>query len=301
MQRAIRTLILAAGACGGSSTPAPPTPSGPPASLEATPAAPDDPVVATVNGRPIYGSCVTAQAARGATTQVALDECIGFELLAQEAEARGLATDREVVLATRTALVSQLVAREYEDAYTEPADFGTYWDRSVERNMRLVDHPEYRASAYARIPLPKDATPEQDAAARTIAEELAAKLAPERGLLGLHLEELSEQIVAGRAEVEYAAVPPYTRSGLVPAYGDALFALPEPGRTSKAVRTPWGWDVILLTDVIPAETPTPEKIVERMMPEIKRSYFTTWATQIGQSLGVSVKVFDENVQLLEEL
>src|SRR5688500_1194279 len=118
----MRWLLVFAIACGGSKSPSAPAPSGPPASFIAAPAR-DDVQVATVNGRPVWGSCVTGQGARGATRDEALAQCIDFELLAQAAEARGLAVDPDVVLATRTALVSQLVAREYEDKYDGPEDF----------------------------------------------------------------------------------------------------------------------------------------------------------------------------------
>ena len=87
----MRWLVVFAVACSGSKAPPPPTPSGPAASLTAT-AAHDDVQVATVNGRPVRGSCVTEQAARGATRDDALKQCIDFELMAQVAEARPEAT-----------------------------------------------------------------------------------------------------------------------------------------------------------------------------------------------------------------
>src|SRR5439155_20343050 len=94
-------------ACGSSKAPPPPTPTGPPAAWLPT-TAPDDVQVATVNGKPVWGSCVTAQAAHATSKQDALKQCIDFELLAQEANAHGIATDPDVALATRTALVSQV-------------------------------------------------------------------------------------------------------------------------------------------------------------------------------------------------
>src|SRR5688500_8823834 len=131
----MRAWLVFAIACGSSKAPSP-VPSGPPASTLAPPAK-NDVQIATVNGKPVWGSCVTAQARRagpGATREQAVQQCIDFELLAQAADARALATDPEVVLATRTALVSQLVAFEYEDKYQRPEEFGTFWTRALERN-----------------------------------------------------------------------------------------------------------------------------------------------------------------------
>src|SRR5687768_16245068 len=99
-----RLLVTLLAACGGSTAP-PPAPSGPPAAFQPTPA-PDDMQVATVNGKPVWGSCVAAQASRGVSKQMALQQCIDFELLAQAAEARGFATDPDVHVETREALVN---------------------------------------------------------------------------------------------------------------------------------------------------------------------------------------------------
>jgi hypothetical protein len=298
----MRTLLalLACAACDSSAPRKVPAPSGPPAPLTATPATPDDPIVATVDGKPVYGSCVAIQAGRGATKAEALEQCIDFELLAQAAAE--YASDPEVALATRTALVSQLVVRDYEARYTRPADFGSYWDRAVALNKRRVEHGEARASAYVRIPVAATASPDEDARVRVIAEELARALSSERGLMAPHLDELARQIIGDRATIDFAAVPPYLdEGGLVPEYARTLFAIPEVGRTSDAVRTKWGWDVILLTELFPAARPTSEEVVEKMLPDVKRSYFSVWAQEVTARLGLKIEIHEDNVSLLEDL
>jgi hypothetical protein len=91
-----RLLCLVIVACGSPNPP--PTPVGPPAAIEAQRASPDDVIVAQVNGRPVWGSCVAIQAKRtGATRDAALRQCVDFELLAQSAEKRGFATNPDVV------------------------------------------------------------------------------------------------------------------------------------------------------------------------------------------------------------
>ncbi len=285
-------------ACGGSPT-APPTPTGPPASLAAT-AAPDDVQVATVNGRPVWGSCVTAQSARGADRAEALRQCVDFELMAQEAEARGLATDPEVVLATRTALVSQLVASAYEDHYTRPEDFGSFWTRSLARNRMRFDHPEARGSVYVRIDVPEQATPEAVQAAKQQIDRVYAALANERGLMKPHVEEIAKQ--ATDAKLSIAQVPPGLRHGrLDESYAAPLFAIPEIGRVSPPVRTPWGWDIILWDSVVPAIHATPDEVVAAALPEIKRAYFPQWVNSIAKNLGVHIQIVEKNVPLLENL
>jgi len=66
-------------ACGGSSEPTQRPATG--VEAIATQQGAGDVIVAQVNGRPVWGSCVTAQS-RGKSKQAALDECVAFELLA---------------------------------------------------------------------------------------------------------------------------------------------------------------------------------------------------------------------------
>lgn len=295
-----RLLLAIVAACGGQATP-PPAPSGPPAALQPTPAA-DDVQVATVNGKPVWGSCVAAQAARGVTKQEALKECIDFELLAEAAEERGFALDDEVKIETRTALVSQLVANDFEDKYQKPADFGAVWNALYQRNKNRFDHVEYRGSAYVRVNVDKKATPDVDANARAIADEIAAKLAPERGLMPEHLVDIAQQVAGTRVKLAHEVVAPYSRQGLDPAYTEALFSIPEIGRTTThAVRTPWGYDVILLSDLIPEAHPSAEELEQQLLPEVKRTFFPQWTNQIAQRIGAKIEIEQQNLQLLENL
>jgi hypothetical protein len=293
-------VLLLLAACGSQTTPVP-TPTGPAASMDEKPAA-SDVVVATVNGKPVYGSCLTAQGPHARSRQDALDQCIAFELMAQEAEARGIANDHEVAEATRTALVNQLVALDYEDKLHQPSDFGNVWPQLYAKNKLRYDHPEYRGSAYARIDVPEGATPAQDEAAHALANEIAAALKNERGLMPTQLKDLAEHVVGTRAKVSYEIVPPYTHiSTLDIDYANALFAIPEIGRTSPATKTPWGWDVILYSDVVPEEHQPESKIVSETIPEAKRMFFPQWTNQVAQRLGLKTEVFEDKLPLLEKL
>ena len=262
--------------------------------------------VATVTNegvaRPVWGSCVTAQASRGASREDALKQCVDFELMAIEAEKRGFAIDRDVVLATKTALVSEYVAREYEGKFQRPEDFGTFWTKSLERNRMRFDHPEVRGSVYARIDLPKNATPAEDAAAKQLIDELYAAVANERGLMKPHLEEIAKRVIGTRGKLSVMAVPPDIRHGrLHESDTAALFAIPEIGRVSAPVKTPWGWDIVLWDSVVPEMHATPEELVTTALPEIKRGFFPFWVARIAQSLGVKPQLVDKNLPLLENL
>jgi hypothetical protein len=256
--------------------------------------------VATVNGRPVWGSCVSAQAATGVTRDAALKQCIDFELMAQTAETRGLATDHDVLLETRTALVSQLVAHEYEDKFQKPEDFGAFWTKSIQRNHARFDHDEARGSFYVRVKVAKNAPPAEVAKAKQDIDAIYAALANERGLISPNIDEIARRVYGTRPGLDLASVPPDLRHGRFDdAYMGALFSIPEIGRVAPPVRTPWGWDVILWDAVVPAVHATPDEIAKEALPEIKRAYFPYWVNRIAQSLGVKVEVVDKNLPLLE--
>jgi len=103
-------------------------------------------------------------------------------------------------------------------------------------------------------------------------------------------------------KLESQIAPPYfDNGGLVDEYAKPLFAIPEVGRTTGPVRTPWGWDVILMTELFPATNPSPAELAEAALPDVKRSYFPLWVAQLGTKLGLSIKIFDANVPKLEDI
>lgn len=282
-------LALVLFACGGGS-PEPPPRTAAIAQPIATPAGPSDVVVAQVDGRPVWGSCVTAQSRGGKSKQAALDECIAFELLAQEAERRGLAAIPEVVEETRMALVDRLVEIGFEQRYRGPDDLADAMNAFLARNQHWIDRPEVRMSAFVRLEVPKRAPPADDWRAKTLADRLAAKLAGEQGLTPAHLNAAANEVF-GAEPYKFERVRSFPREGLVPSYGDALFAIPEVGRIApQAVRTDWGWDVILLEGVQPARTLSREEAAREAFPEVRRAYFHVWVNQIVRSLGVKITV-----------
>lgn len=270
----MRLLVTLLIACGGGSGPAatvggPPTA---PAQLVAPGAAPDDAIVATVDGRPVWGSCVAIQAARdpAVSRAQALEQCISFELLAREAERRGLATHAEVIDATRTALVSRLVDR-FAARYPDPSSMAPQIDEVLRTQGQAISRPELRASTHALIKLPSTPPADLDAKAKVVAEALHAKLADETGLFKYHLADLAKTVtVEPPVEVVVEDLPPlpHENSGLARSYIDALFAIPEVGRVSPVTRSRFssgeGYHVILLTEILPAETMPREQIFARL-------------------------------------
>ena len=252
----------------------------------------DDVVVAQVGGRPVWGSCVATQAKRGGRTrEVALAECIDFELLAQAAEAHGLAAHAEVVAATRVSIVSRLVERDFEQKYRGPEDLKPQLDQVLESARDAMNRPELRGSAHALVRVPDKAAPEVDRDARVLAERIHAALATEPGLHASHLEETARRL-ARETKLElvfesHAVMPREAR--FAPEYLTALFSIPEVGRVSAVTRTSYGWHVILLTEVVARKQFTRDEFADLVFPDVRRKHFKEWSDAIADSLGLAIK------------
>jgi hypothetical protein len=268
--------LLAALACGGRDAEAPPG-RPPPAAVATRAEAGGRVQVALVNGEPVFADCVAAQmAADGIDARAALDRCIDFEVLAQEAVRRGLLADPDVLAARRNEMVRALVEAEFAPTLDEPtdvpaADLRWLWDTQL---ARRYNRPELRRATYCRVPLDKAATPGSpgDAQARKLAEALHAALGRMRGLEPGTFAALCA-MSAGGQPVNTTAVPtsPFSREGrhaagfYAPSFVDAAFAIAAPGQISPPTRTSWGWDILLLTDLAPAENRT----LAQAEPEIR--------------------------------
>jgi hypothetical protein len=305
-------LGLALGACGGSSGPAP-APSRTPIVIATPPLTAGDIEVARVNGRAVWSSCVAAQAQVVAAAEPApappedqlraraLDQCIAFELLAQAAEARGAAAAPEVAGAERAAAVNRLVETEFERRYRTPDDMRAAVDIVMKRNEWRMHILELRASTFARFTVPAGAPADVDARARALAEALAAELAGQTGLYGVHLTEAARRIAAGSdIKLDSADVRPTHSDDLVEPYAKALYAIPEVGRIGPVVRTQWGWDVVLWTGGVEARERSRDDVVAELFPDLRRHQFQLWVSQIGKQLGVAIEIDPEVVARLDE-
>ncbi|CAN5207449.1 hypothetical protein BH11MYX1_BH11MYX1_32770 [soil metagenome] len=298
MRASVLTVVIGLAGCGRK--PAGEAAVGPPASMIAPRASSTDEIVATVNGKPVWGSCVAIQGARGATKQAALQQCLDFEILAQAADQRGYASSPEVREATHTAMVSELVASAYEEGFTRPAQFGSVWQQALAQGQWKISHENYRASSYVRVPVAEQATQAEVEAAKATADQIATALAHETGLLGPSLLELAQAAAPG-VKIDHQDVTAFRAGALDKTYAAALFSLREIGRASAAVRTKWGWDVVVWTDDVPETHPSDAEIEAKLLPDVKLAYFDHWVDSIAKSLGVHAVLVQKNIAKLEDL
>jgi len=279
MRRSLLLASLAAActACGTGEAPRAPSTEGAPVSLVEEPAG--RAVVATVNGVPVYDDCVATQAeVLGIDARAALDQCVEFELLAQAAAPR-YATSRSVHDAQRREEVRTFLRRDFEPSSDEPSDIPEAWVRDhlwSNRNIKIAYvHPEYRVAAYALakfkpIGPKKILTPAHDAEMRKLAEDWDAALPPVVDVDTLRA--ITKEVAGDRPFDFLDSYNTPLRGRSVPEFADALFALKKPGQRSGVVRSNYGYFIIMLREVMPAE----DQSLAEALPDLREKIYAQW-------------------------
>lgn len=252
-----------------------------------------DVIVATVDGRPVWGSCVAGHVrARGVSREQALADCVDLELLTAAALRRDVRAAPATQRALRTALVDGFVGRAFEDVVTTPAQLpAAMVEAAVKANADQLVVPEIRTVVYARAkfaadanaPPPPEGSP-ADLATRAFADEIYARVAGQDALFPDELYAAARAVAGDR--VFHLGDKPFSmpRHGVaVEAFAAAGFSIPAIGQVAAPVRTRWGWDVILLVDIRPPVTRTREELVAEMFPALRRAYFDReWPRELAR-------------------
>jgi hypothetical protein len=275
-------------------------------------------VVATVDGAPIYADCVATQARGLALPEAearaaALKQCVAFELLARESRRRLPEQPEAVEVQTREA-IRALIDREFTPTFDGPEDIPTAdLDRFWPKLRGFYNHPELRTIYYCRVRVSKKEPRggPKDLERKAFAEEvraslIARKAASQRSLFA------ACAAAAGKRKLEITKKP--LRIGEQdPAYDktlvDAVFAMKGVvGDVSPPIRTPWGWDVLLLTRIEPPvskDRVAAEPEIRDLLfydPEFdgyRVNQFLAWADRIGR--GTKVELYPERIPVGDAL
>jgi peptidyl-prolyl cis-trans isomerase C len=278
-----------AAACGDEPAAPDQAPTGPVA-LPVAPAG-DRMVVAEVDGAPVYDDCVAAQAAAHALDRhAALDQCIAFELLAQEAERRGLAAHADVRRAQKTESVRRLIDEAFQARYPGPDSVPRSQLEAIHGELRLrYVRPEYRETTYVRLPVPEKEHPPgspADTEARALIEQVHAALAGRRDLTAEQVQQAMTDLI-GERPMESAEIHPIHRKDrIVEPYLAATFAVPEPGMVSSPFRTEWGWDIVLLRKIHPAMNQTVDDVADELFELLRRRLYQQWVASMLERAAV---------------
>ena len=289
--------ILLATGCGGEERrAAPPAPAEAPPTAVAQPAGADDVVVARVDGHPVYGSCVAMQAeALGLGVQAALDQCIAFELLAQEADRRGLREDPDVAEAWRREMVRAVIDADLGDIESLDQLPAGFRDAMLAKFGQYLQRPFLRGAHYARVDVPRGAIrggPE-DLRAKAVADAIHAELKDAEGILPDELFAVADRHAAAAGlAISRSGKPYFTPEtevpgirGAQPEFLASLMQVDEVGRIGPPARTKQGWDIPLYWTFIEAKDLTPDFFVNT-----RQQYFLSWVEGLRARLGLEVSI-----------
>lgn len=311
LARALLWSALLSG-CGSSGSPVTPTGQGDGELLASTPG--DRVEVARVNGVPIYDDCVAAQAAAlaaaghadaaadapasagtpGAANQElrrrALDQCIGFELLAQEAQRHRLAKDADVLWSRKTEAVRRLIDEEFVARYPDPDHIDrAMLEQAFKSSYRHFYRPEYRHVRFVLVEVDKAGKPgsPEDLAAQQLADEIYRALAGQKDIAVDRFDATTAEVAGDRTHViQDYNFPRHNRA--VEEFAAAAFAIAEVGTVAPPVRTRFGWHVILLKQIDPEKNVPLEQAKYELFPFLRTQLFMTWSKTLGQGADVEV-------------
>jgi len=284
-------VFVAAGACHRAGRGATTTTNGPAIPLVAEPAARDDEVVATVDGRAIRASDVAAQArARGVDAKTALRDLVDAEVLAGAAAARGLDRDRAVVAAAKQEMVRRWLAVEFEPKTGAAAIPERLIRRTYNKNINLFDHSEWVDVWHILAPTPAGASDAVKAQAKADAEEIARRA-----------KGLDEEAFKALAKTPRKAGDPYKLERIMTARDGwtlkefsypAHDLLKKPGDTTPVVETSYGYHVIFLIKRIPPiHVPFEEAastLREKLLPDFQRAELSRRVDELMRAHAVTV-------------
>jgi len=253
-------------------------------------AAPDDPIVATVDGAEVRRTEVEAAAAtlpeqmRQMPMQMLydtlLDRVIDFRLLSNEAEQRDVGDDPDAVAALAQAraavLRDVLIRRVIEEGTSEDKLRALYEERKAEEGFA---HEEVHA---------RHILVEGEDEAKAVIEELEG---------GADFAEVAKEHSIGPSGPGGGDLGYITREQVVPAFGDAAFDLAA-GETSKEpVQTQFGWHVIGVVDRRDVE-PTFEDSEPQLRQDLARELVTNLVDELRE--GAEIERFNVDGSPIEE-
>ncbi|WP_339830281.1 peptidyl-prolyl cis-trans isomerase [uncultured Parvibaculum sp.] len=221
-----------------------------------------DAVIVTVQGTPIRYSDVAMA-----------DEEMGAALARLEPEMRfqyllGMLIDRRVVAeAARAAQVEDHPEVQRRRAYFgEKALRDFYWSQLMQDKVSDAAVAAWYETNIAKAPAEKEANARHILVqSRAEADKIAAEIAG-----GLSFDDAVTRYGGGAGTPEDSDLGWFRREEMVPAFGDAVFAL-QPGEISPPVQTDFGWHIIQLADTRALPKPSLEEAHEDIVRAIVRA------------------------------
>jgi hypothetical protein len=229
-------------------------------------------VVARVGEVPIFAGEVRAQALRtGKPARAALDELVGFHLLAEKARALGIEPDAAAAVPAEL-LVQRLIERDFE-AVTRPADLPEQdLRRSYERARDWFVHSRLVEIAILSVYTGALMKPEPRARARATAAELSQAISARPARTAEDFLEVARDPAWASRRVSVTRLWQSSDKPFGPRVGAAVLRLRAPGDTTALVEDESGYHIARYI----AERPARDLPFEAARQEIRREAYPRW-------------------------
>ncbi|MEO5700772.1 MAG: SurA N-terminal domain-containing protein [Casimicrobiaceae bacterium] len=143
--------------------------------------------------------------------------------------------------------------------------------RQYEANLNQYGQPEERTAAHVLVAVKPDAKPEEKAAAKKKAEDVAAQAKANPGKFGELAKQYSEDPGSAAEGGDLGSFP---RGTMVKGFDEAVFAMKQ-GEISDPVLTDFGYHLIKLNGITPAKVRPFEELRAQIEQDIKRQKGST--------------------------
>lgn len=158
--------------------------------------------------------------------------------------------------------------------------------------------PEQRRASHILIAVPQDAAPAVSEAARAKASQILAQAKQDPARFDALAKQYSQD--TGSAE-QGGDLGFFARGSMVKPFEDAVFAL-KPGEITGPVQTPFGWHIIKLAEIKPAQVQPLEQVREKIASELKNEKAARKYSELAERFGdLAYEQSDSLVPLKETL
>jgi hypothetical protein len=225
-----------------------------------------------------------AEAHPDRSPRVLAHELLEFELLAAEADRRGLADDAAVRRAVNEVMVQRLLITDFEPTWTAESLPVDMVRESYRKNRGFFVRPEIRDGDHllATLDDKRPTDPEVDAGCRALLEKIRAELltapVPNREAFRARVDQYQAEAKALGITLRAEKLPFFALKGrMLPAFSEAMFALDAPGQLTAVFPTQFGWHLGRVETIKPALNRSFEEaeaeLRKKITPEVRPHKF----------------------------
>ncbi len=238
----------------------------------------DTPVVATVNGQAIHQSSLNRYAVGNQLNvddadqrSEMLDELVMRELVMQDAVAKGLENDPEILAELERVREKMILNAVLEGIIKEAAITDEALQAEYDAQVEQFQGTELKA---------RHILVEEEAKAK----ELIAKLDG-----GADFAELAKEHSTGPSGPNGGDLGWFTPETMVPPFAAAVQSMDKGSYTKEPVETRFGWHVILLEDTRPLTPPSLDEVRPQLTQRLQQKYIKAYLDSLKAGAEIVIK------------